>query len=76
MGDDSSTRRPTAETILSMMWRRCLLSWKVRVVFFKLAAALNIDEVAGVHQDIADGVVLQQRLQGAESEDFFKDFAG
>ena len=76
MGVDSSTRRPTAETILSMTCSRWRLSRKVTLVRLSCAAALNINGVEGVDQDVADGFVLQQLLERAQAEDFIEDFLG
>jgi hypothetical protein len=40
------------------------------------APAFNVDRVIGVHQNIADGVVLEQRLQGTEAEDLIDHLLG
>ncbi len=45
IGDDSSTRRPTCETILSMMRSRCALSTNAAFGPLELAAALDVDPV-------------------------------
>ena len=37
------------------------------------AAAFNIDFAVVVHEDVGDGRILHQRLQGAEAEDFIQD---
>ena len=54
MGEDSSTRRPTAETILSMMCIRCALSLKTTLVLSRRAAAFHVNYVVCVHQDVVD----------------------
>ena len=66
IGDDSSMRRPTAETMLSMMFIRCLSSLKRTSVEFELAAPLDVDLMRSVDQDVRDGRVPKQRLQRAE----------
>ena len=73
MGDDSSMRRPTAETILSMMCIRCGLVLEDDVGLLKHAAPLHVDRLVGVHQDVVDGGILQQRLQRAQAEDLVQD---
>ena len=40
------------------------------------AAALHVDLVGGVDQDVGDGVVLEQRLERAQAEDLVEDFLG
>ena len=53
---------------------------QVRVVFefhrraVQLAAAFHVDQVRGGDQNVADGGVLQQRLQWAKPENFVQDF--
>ena len=75
MGDDSSTRRPTADTILSMMCIRWALSLNTTLVFSSTPAALHIHRVVGVDQDVVDGGVLQQRLQRPQAEDLVQHLA-
>jgi hypothetical protein len=72
IGLDSSTRRPTRETIFSMIFIRCALSWKVMSVSSS-AAPLDVHLAAGVDQDVGHGRVVQQRLERAEAEHLVLD---
>ena len=76
MGEDSSTRRPTRETMRSMICMRCPLSLNDKPGQFKLASALDVDLVEAIDQDVGDGVVLEQGLERPEAKDFVEDFAG
>ena len=40
------------------------------------AATFHVHRAVGVHQDVVDGVVLEQLLKGPEAEDFVEDFLG
>src|SRR5271163_1964680 len=62
MGDDSSTRRPMAETIRLMMRRRCASSLKLDLGLLQLAEALNIAALVRVNENVGDRGVLQQRF--------------
>src|SRR5258708_15144806 len=42
---------------------------------FQLAGALDVHLVEPVHQNVGDGVVLEQGLERAETEDLIEDFA-
>ena len=74
MGEDSSIRRPTDETILSMI----LIKW---------VSSLNLDSESSslpnrsikilfvcVDQNIRDGIVFKKRLQRSEPQDFILNF--
>ena len=75
IGDDSSMRRPTCETILSMIRSRCALSANVRRVLLELAVALDEDPVEVVDHDLGHGVVAEQRLERPVAEDVVGDLA-
>ena len=75
IGDDSSMRRPTCETILSMIRSRCASSRKPRRRALELAGALDVDPVVRVDHDLRDGVVAQERLERAVAEDVVGDLA-
>ena len=55
MGVDSSMRRPTWRTILSMMRSRCWSSRKRDVGQLEQALPLDVDLLVGVHQNVGDG---------------------
>ena len=59
IGEDSSTRRPIAETILSMMCMSCASSLNIILLLFKHSGALYIDLFRAVDQNVADGRILQ-----------------
>src|SRR5262249_50301369 len=46
------------------------------VGFHNAARALDIDVVEAVDHDVADGGILQQRFERAESEDFIENLLG
>ena len=75
MGLDSSMRRPTSETILSMMRSRCFSSVKVTLRQFQLAPPLHVDLVVGVDQDVRHRRVGHQQLQRAEAQHLVLDVA-
>ena len=70
IGDDSSTRRPTRETMRSMICSRWRSSRNEVFTLCKKAALFNEDVVLVVDQDVGDLGIAQQRLQRAEAEDF------
>ena len=70
IGLDSSTRRPTWETILSMMRNRCAVVVEAHVGQLQQSLALHVDLLVAVHQDVGDGRVLQQRFERSQAEDF------
>ena len=74
MGVDSSTRRPTCETILSMMRSRCWSSRKRHAGQFEQTLALDVDLLVGVDQNVGDGGILQQRLERPQAKDFVQHF--
>ena len=76
IGDASSTRRPTCETILSMMRSRCASSTKRGVRPLELAGALDVDPVEPVDHDLGHGVVAEERLERAVAEDVVGDARG
>ena len=69
IGDASSTRRPTCETILSMIRSRWALSANVASRPLDLALALDVDPVEVVDHDLGDVVVAEQRLERPVAED-------
>ena len=69
IGDDSSTRRPTRLTMRSMTASRCALLRKLIVDARELPFALDVDVLRAVDEDVADGVVAEQRLDRTESGD-------
>ena len=75
IGDDSSTRRPTAETILSMTRMRWSVVFEHHLGFFQHAAALDVNLLCAVHQDVTDGWILEQGLERAETVDFIENLA-
>ena len=75
IGDDSSMRRPTCETILSMIRSRCASSRKPAPRALQLAGALDVDPVVRVDHDLGHGVVAQERLERAVAEDVVGDLA-
>ena len=68
IGDVSSTRRPTFDTMRSMICIRWSLSRNLTSRLLHLAAAFDVDLVRPVDEDVADGRVLEQHLQRAEAE--------
>ena len=72
MGDDSSTRRPTRETMRSMICSRCRSSRNLTLGLFQHAVALDIDQIFVVDQDVRDGRILQQRLERSQAEDLIE----
>ena len=68
IGDVSSTRRPTFDTMRSMICSRWSLSRNLTSRLLHLAAALDVDLVRPVDEDVADRRVLEQHLQRAEAE--------
>ena len=68
IGDDSSTRRPMAETILLTMRSRCASSRKRIAGLLEHAAALDEDALVRVDQNVVDRIVLEQRLDRPEPE--------
>ena len=73
MGDDSSTRRLTSPTILSMTRRRWVSSMKEVGVRSILPAALDVDPVRPVDHDFGDVRVFQVPLDGSVAEDVVGD---
>ena len=74
MGVDSSMRRPTWLTILSMIRRQVLIVAEGDVGQLEQAPAFDVDLLAAVHQDVGDGRVLQQRLERTQAEHFVQHF--
>ena len=72
MGCASSIRRPTWETIFSMMCSRWALSLKRTGVSARRAVALDVDLVEAVDQDVGDGRFLEERLQRPQAEDLIE----
>src|SRR5215204_4041266 len=69
----SSTRRPTAETILLMMRRRCGFVLEPHQRRFEHAGPLDVDAFVAVDQNVVDGRVLEQRLDRSETGHFIED---
>ena len=75
IGEDSSIRRPTAETIFWMIRSRCRSSLKRTGRRLEHAVALDEDLGVAVDQDVGDGRVLEQRLERPEAEQLVEDVA-
>ena len=75
IGLDSSTRRPTRETILSMIFIRWLSSTKLTFVVSSRPRRSTYTCCAAVDQDVGDARVGQQRLQGAQAQHLVLDVA-
>ena len=73
IGDDSSTRLPICETILSMMRSRWELSANAALRALDLAEPLDVDPVEGVHHHFCHGVVAEEGLERAVAEDVVGD---
>ena len=54
IGEDSSTRRPTRDTMLSMICIRWALSLNVEAGGLQLSGMLDVDPVEAVDQDVGD----------------------
>ena len=65
MGEDSSTRRPMRETILSIVRRRCASSLNLPSTLTSLPLQLEIDVEGAVDHDLGDVDVAQVGLQRA-----------
>ena len=63
IGDASSIRRPTCETILSMIRSRCALSANGHVRPLDAPLPLDEDHVVPVDHDLGDRVVSEQLLE-------------
>ena len=68
IGQTSSTRRPTLETIRSMICSRWALSRNSTLRLLHLAAPFHVDALRTVDQDVADRVVLEQHFQRSQAE--------
>ena len=73
IGEVSSTRRPTRETIRSMICSRWSLSRKIDLRPLDPAPLLDEDVLRAVDHDVADPLVLEQDLQRAEAEGLVED---
>ena len=73
IGLDSSMRRPTGETMRSMIRITWSSSWNVDVGQLELALALDVDLLGPVDHDFGDALVAQQRLERAEADDLVGD---
>ena len=74
IGTVSSTRRPTFDTMRSMICIKWSLSRNLTSVFSSLAATFDVDVLRAVDQDVADRRVLEQQFQRAEAERFVEHF--
>ena len=72
IGEDSSTLRPTRDTMRSMICSRWRSSRKAVSTCSRTPRAFHKDVVFVVHQDVGDGRVFEQRLQRAKTEDFIE----
>ena len=73
IGDDSSMRRPTWDTILSMMRRTWAPSTKPGRDLLHLAVALHEQDVGSVDHHLGDGVVLEQGVDRPVADDVVAD---
>ena len=73
IGEVSSTRRPTRETIRSMIWSRCSLSRKMTSELLDAPLLLDEDHLGAVDHDVGDLLVLQEQLQRPEAERLVED---
>ena len=73
IGEDSSTRRPICETILSMIRSRCPSSTNDASVALDLSRALDEDLRRAVDHDLGHGVVAEERLERPVAEDVVGD---
>ena len=64
MGEESSMRRPTLDTMRSMIMRRCATIAKADIGLDQLAGALDVDVVETVDHDVADGGVFKSGSSG------------
>ncbi len=69
IGDASSIRRPTWETIRSMIRSRCASSRNDACGLLDLSGTLDVDLVRPVDHDLGDGGVVQEGLERAVAED-------
>ena len=74
IGQTSSTRRPTFDTMRSMICIRCLSSRNWTCGLFQLAAAFDVDVLRAVDHDFADRRLLEQHFERAEAEGFVEHF--
>ena len=75
IGEDSSMRRPTADTMRSMMLIRCASLLKLDVGQLELAAPLDVHLLRAVDENVGHGLVGQQRLERTQAEHFVLDAA-
>ena len=75
IGDDSSMRRPTCETIRSMIRSRWASSRKVASVSSSLPRTLDVQLVVAVDHHLGHRGVAQERLEGPVAEDVVGDLA-
>ena len=64
IGLDSSMRRPTALTMRSMIWCRCLSSRNTMSVSSQPPFALDVDVVVAIDEDVGDRGVGEQASSG------------
>ena len=76
IGLDSSTRRPTRPTILSIVRRRWASSVNCPSTLEDPAAALDVDRVGAVDHDLGDVRVAQEGLDRPVAEDVVGDLLG
>ena len=73
MGDESSMRRPIARDDALDDHAHVRLILEADVGLHQPPGALDVDVVEAVHHDVADGGILEQRLQRAQAEDLVQD---
>ena len=73
MGDESSMRRPIARHDALDDHAHVRLVLEADIGFDHAAGALDVDVVEAVDHDVADGRVLEQRLQRTQAEDLIED---
>ena len=76
IGEDSSTRRPTAETMRSMMPIKMDVVAELDRGHLQNAFALDVDPLVRVDQNVRHGRIGKQRLERPESENFIENFLG
>ena len=76
IGDDSSTRRPIAETIRSMMLIKCASSRNCTDVVFENTVSLHVNMPVGVYQNIGDRRIVQKRFERPKPKNFVENFLG
>ena len=74
IGQTSSTRRPTFDTMRSMICIKWALSRNSTGDLFHPAAAFHVNVLGAVDQNIADRLILEQHFERAEAERLVEHF--